>query len=120
MAFDTAIAKVLKRVAEIPGIGETITYQRRSAGSYNAASGTVKESLSDTSLKGVFEDVNLREVTGLVQADDRKCTIAANSISFSPSVADKIVASGKTYQIIRIKLNEQAGTNLSYVFYLRG
>ena len=90
MAFDTAIAKVLKRVAEIPGIGETITYQRRSAGSYNAASGTVKESLSDTSLKGVFEDVNLREVTGLVQADDRKCTIAANSISFSLQFPDAL------------------------------
>ena len=119
MAFDAAIKKVLAKVAEIPGIGTSVVYKRISSGSYNATSGEVRESSSDTTLKGVFEDVNFREVAGLVQADDRKCTIAADSLSFIPSTADRVTASGVTYQIVRVKMVEQAGTQISYELYLR-
>ena len=119
MAFDAAIKKVLAKVAEIPGIGTSIVYKRVSSGSYNATTGDVRESVSETTLKGVFEDVNFREVAGLVQSDDRKCTIAADAISFIPSTADRVTASGVTYQIVRVKIVEQAGTQISYELYLR-
>ena len=119
MAFDAAIKKVLAKVAEIPGIGTSIVYKRVSSGSYNATTGDVRESVSETTLKGVFEDVNFREVAGLVQSDDRKCTIAADAISFIPSTADRVTASGVTYQIVRVKMVEQAGTQISYELYLR-
>jgi len=119
MSFDAAIKKVLAKVAEIPGIGTSIVYKRIIKGSYNLTSGAVRESSSDTTLKGVFEDINLREVSGMVEADDRKCTIAAEAISFTPSITDRIVAGDVTYQIVRVKMVEQAGTKISYELYLR-
>ena len=119
MAFDAAIQKVLKKVTEIPGIGTSITYKKVSTGSYNSTSGISREVISDTTLKGVFEDVNLREVSGLVQAEDRKCTISAAALTFTPTTADRIVASNVAYQIVRVKMVEQAGTKISYELYLR-
>lgn len=119
MAFNTAIAKVIKKVSEISGIGTSVTYRKVNSGTYNSTTGEVRESVSDTTLKGVFENINFREVNDLIQADDRKCTIPADSLSFTPKTADEIIASGITYQIIRIGVNEQAGVNLSYELYLR-
>ena len=119
MAFDTAIQKVVKKVSQIPGIGASMTYRRVSSGSYNSATGKVREVVSDTSLKGIFSDVNVREVTDLVQSDDRKCTIPAGSLTVTPSTADRIVSSGVQYQIIRIKTIDQAGTAISYELFLR-
>ena len=119
MAFNTSLKKVVEKVWDIPGIGTSITYRRVTAGSYNATSGEISESYSDTTLKGVFEEVNLREVNDLVQADDRKCTIPAESLTFTPSTSDQIVISSVTHQIIRVKIREQGGVNLSYELYLR-
>lgn len=119
MAFNTAVAKVLKRVAQINGIGTTVTYRKVTVGTYNETSGEISQSFSDTSLKGVFENINFREVNDLIQADDRKLTIPAESLTFTPTTTDQIVYSGVTYQIIRVGINEQAGVNLSYELYLR-
>ncbi len=119
MAFDTAIQKVVKKVAQIPGIGASVTYRKVTSGSYNSTTGDVRETVSDTSIKGIFSEVNARETTDLVQADDRKCTIAAGAITFTPSTADRIVFSGVQYQIIRIKTVDQAGTSISYELFLR-
>ena len=119
MAFNTAIRKVIENVSEISGIGTSVTYRKVTASSYDATAGEITESYSDTALKGVFEDVNLREVNDLIQADDRKGIIPAESLTFTPSTSDQIIISGVTYQIIRIKINEQGGVNLSYELYLR-
>ena len=119
MAFNTAIAKVIKKISEVPGIGTSVTYRKVSAGSYNSTSGEIRASSSDTTVKAVFEDVNLREVNDLVQADDRKCTIPADSLTFTPSTADQVVINSVTHQIIRVKIIDQAGVNISYELYLR-
>ena len=119
MAFNTAIAKVIKKVSEISGIGTSVTYRKVNSGTYNSTTGEVRESVSDTTLKGVFENINFREVNDLIQADDRKLTIPADSLTFTPTTTDQIVYSGVTYQIIRVGINEQAGVNLSYELYLR-
>jgi recombinational DNA repair protein RecR len=119
MAFNTAIQKVVKKLAEIPGIGTSVTFRKVSAGSYNSTSGEVNETVTDTSVKAVFEDVNQREVTELVQADDRKCIIAANALSSAPSTADRVIVSGVQHSIIRIKVIDQAGLDISYQLFLR-
>lgn len=119
MAFDTAIQKVVKKVAQIPGIGASLTYRRVVSGKYNSTTGKTRETITDTTLKGIFSDVNARETNDLIQSDDRKCTIPADSLTFTPSTADRIVSSGVQYQIIRIKTIDQAGTSISYELYLR-
>ena len=119
MSFADAIQKAIQKVNQIPGIGVDVTYQRVSTGSYNAATGKVKDSSTDTTVKGVFTDVNNREVSDLVQADDRKCMIAANSLSNVPTTVDRITYGGVTYQIISVKTVSQAGIDLSYELFLR-
>jgi hypothetical protein len=119
MAFDTAIKKVVGKILKTPGIGGSIVYRQVTAGTYNSTSGEIKGTTTDTSLKGLFQDINDEEVKGLIQADDRKCMIAADALSFIPSTADKIVAAGITYQIIKVKTIEQAGTQINYLLYLR-
>ncbi len=119
MSFANALQKAIQKVNQIPGIGVDVTYQRVSTGSYNAATGKVKDSSTDTTVKGVFTDVNNREVSDLVQADDRKCMIAANSLSNVPTTFDRIAYGGVTYQIINVKTVSQAGIDLSYELFLR-
>ena len=119
MAFDTAIQKVIKKIVGVPGIGTSVTYRKVTTGTYNSTSGALGETTSDTTLKVIFEDINTREVTDLVEADDRKCIIPAASLSFTPTTADRIIAFNISYQITRIKIQQQAGTNLNYELYLR-
>ena len=119
MSFANALQKALDKVTQIPGLGVDVTFQRVSTGSYNTTTGKVKDTSTDSTIKGVFQEINNREVNDLVQADDRKCTIAANSLSNTPTTKDRIVFQGVTYQIIRVKTVTQAGVDLSYELFLR-
>tara|TARA_R100000329_G_C7560821_1_gene198367 strand:+ start:379 stop:741 length:363 start_codon:yes stop_codon:yes gene_type:complete len=119
MGFQKAIQKAIEKVQQVPGVGEDVTVRSVSTGAYNSTTGAIAETLSDTTVKGVFSDVNQREVNDLVQADDRKCSIPAASVSSIPTTADRIVAGGVSYQIIRVHTVSQAGTNLLYELFLR-
>jgi hypothetical protein len=119
MSFADALQKVIEKVNEIPGIGVDVTYQRVSTDSYSTTTGQVTESSVNTTVKGVFTDVNNREANDLIQAGDRKCMVAANSLSNVPTTFDRIVYGGVTYQVISVKTVSQAGIDLSYEFVLR-
>ena len=119
MGLAQALAKAATTATSIPGIGVDVVVRAVSTGSYNTTTGAIAETTSDTTVKGVFTDVNQREVNGLVQADDRKCNIPAESVSSVPTTADRIVAGGVNYQIIRVHTVSQAGTDLLYELFLR-
>ena len=119
MSFANALQKAIEKVNQIPGLGVDVTYQRVSTGSYNTSTGKVRDSTTDSTVKGVFQEVNSREVNDLVQADDRKCMIAANAVSNTPTTKDRIVFNSVTYQIIQVKTVMQAGVDLSYELFLR-
>ena len=114
MSFASDLKKVIEKVNQIPGFGVDVTYQRVSTGSYNATTGKVRDSSTVSTVKGVFTDVNNREVSDLVQADDRKCMVAANSLSNVPTTFDRIAYGGVTYHIFNVKTVSQAGIDLSY------
>lgn len=119
MAFDTAIQKVVKKIAQIPGLGVEVIIRQITVGKYDSSTGKARETKSDTTVKGVFEDVNQREAIGLVQSDDRKLTIPADSLTYTPTPKDRVVHSSIQYQIIRVKTVDQAGTSISYELFLR-
>ncbi len=119
MGFEQAIKKATEKVLQTPGVGEDITIRRVVPGAYNTTTGVIAESTSDTTVKGVFEDVNQREVNELIQADDRKCNVPAASLTNAPTTHDRIVSGGINYQIIRVKTVSQAGTAINYIMYLR-
>jgi hypothetical protein len=113
------ISSALKKVLTNKKLSADITFRSISVGSYNTTTGVIAETNTDTSIRGVLEDINLREVNELVEANDKKIQIAAASLSSTPTTKDKIIVDSVTYSIIRIETNQLANEKLTFVCYLR-
>ena len=116
-----SLAKSLERVASkvIAKFGGDVTIRYVTAGDYNTTTGAITETTSDTNVKGVLEDVNLREVNELIQAGDKKLTVAANDLATAPETKDRVVISSVVHQIVRSEITEQDNTAIVYELYLR-
>ena len=100
--------------------GGTATIRRVTTGTYNPTTGTVSEATSDTAVRGVLQDVNLREVNDLIRATDKRLLIAAADLSAPPTTTDEVIITGATYQVIRVDTIEQDNTAITYELILRG
>ena len=98
--FASAVQKAIKNVASIQGFGQDVTIRTITAGSYNTTTGVISESNSDATVKAVFEDVNMREVNELIQAEDKKITISAAAVTAKPTTKDKVLNSSNVHNII--------------------
>ena len=116
-----AIASSLKKAAGkvLSSVGGDVTIRRITPGTYNTTTGTVGETVSDTTVKGFVEAINASEVNEQIQSDDRRVTIAASSVTNVPTTADRVVINSVSYQIIRIETVEQANTAITYQLVLR-
>ena len=113
------ISSALKKVLTNKKLSADITFRSISAGYYNATTGIIAESNTDTAIGGVLEDINLREVNELIEATDKKIQIAAASLSSTPTTKDKVIVGSVTYSIIRIETNQFGNEKLTFVCYLR-
>jgi hypothetical protein len=116
-----ALAGSLQKTASklMSKFGGDVTIRVITVGAYNPTTGTASESTADTTVKGVLEDVNAREVNDLVQAGDRRLTIAAADVSTAPTTADKVVISSVVHQVIRVTTIEQDNQPITYELILR-
>ena len=116
-----SIANALKKAASktIKALGGDITYRRVTTGIYNPTSGSMSEVKSDVSIKGVVSNVTRSEVTDLVSSQDKRLTISAGDISFTPTTFDRVVISGTEYKVVQINTNEQNNTAISFDIFLR-
>ena len=117
MALVDSLKKVSSKV--ITKFGGDVTVRIVTAGSYNTTTGAISETESDTTIKGILEDVNLREVNELVQAGDKRLTVAADDLTTLPETKDRIVISGVVHQIIRVETTEQDNTAITLELILR-
>jgi len=117
MTLATSLRKVASKL--MSKFGGTATIRRVTPGAYNTTTGTVSETTTDTAVRGVLEDVNLREVNDLIQATDKRLLIAAADISSAPTTADEVLIDGITYQVIRVITIEQDNTPITYELILR-
>ena len=99
--------------------GGVATIRRVTTGIYNPTTGTVTETTTDTAVRGVLEDVNLREVNDLIQAGDKRLLIAAADIANAPTTADEVLISSVTHQVIQVQTIEQDNTAITYELILR-
>lgn len=115
------LAGPLRKVASklMAKFGGTATLVRASIGVYNPDTGTVSETTSTVELRGVLEDVNLREVNDLIQAGDKRLLIAAADVVAVPSTADRVLIGGVTHQVIRVATVEQDNTPITHELILR-
>lgn len=99
--------------------GGEATIRRVTTGVYNPTTGTVSESTTNTAVRGVLEDVALREVNDLIQAGDKRFIIAAADTAAVPTTADRVVIGGRTLQVIEVRTIEQDNTPITYELILR-
>jgi hypothetical protein len=116
-----SIANALKKAASktIKALGGDITYRRVTTGIYNPTSGSMSEVKSDVSIKGVVSNVTRSEVTDLVSSQDKRLTISAGDITFTPTTFDRVVISGTEYKVVQINTNEQNNIAISFDIFLR-
>ena len=115
------LASPLRKVASklMAKFGGVATIRRVTPGIYNPTTGTVSETTSDTAVRGVLEDVNVREVNDLIQSGDKRLTVAAADVAAVPSTADRVLIGGVTHQIIRVATIEQDNTPITHELILR-
>ena len=116
-----SIASALKKAASaaIKATGGSVTYRRVTTGIYNPTSGSMSEVKSDVNIKGVVSNVTRSEVTDLVSSQDKRLTISAGDITFTPTTFDRVVISGTEYKVVQINTNEQDNTAISFDIFLR-
>ena len=116
-----ALAGSLRKTATklMSKFGGDVTLRTVTPGVYNPTTGTASEVTSDATIKGVLEDVNAREVNDLIQAGDRRLTIAAADVTAAPTSADRLVIQGQVFQVVRIATIEQDNQPITYELILR-
>ena len=99
--------------------GGEVMYRSVTAGAYNTTTGAATETTTDTTVRGVLEDVRRSEVNDLVQQGDKRLMIAAADLASAPTTADRIVISSRSMQIIEVRTIEQDNTAITYELILR-
>jgi hypothetical protein len=117
-----ALAASLQNVASkiMAKLGGEVTIRRVALSSYNTTTGAVTETNTDVGIRGVLEDVTVREVNELVQAGDKRLIVAAKDLNGTvPTTVDKVLINSVVHQIIRIQTIEQDNTAITYEMILR-
>ena len=115
------IASSLKKVANktIMKFGGDIIIRRTTESSYDITNGEIIKDTTDTTVKGLLENVANTEVNDLISQSDKKLNVSAQDLTFKPTTKDKIIISSIEYKIIQIDTDTAENTNVKYVFYLR-
>ena len=81
-----SLANALKKAASktLLKLGGDITLRRVTNGIYNPATGTISETISDTTIKGALTNVSRSEVNDLVEAQDKLLIISEIGNAFVP------------------------------------
>lgn len=115
------LASSLQKVADkvISKFGGEVIIRYVSAGAYDATTGAIAEGVSDTEVRGVLEGVSVREVNELVQAGDKRLTVASKELPSAPETKDRAVISSVVHQIISVNTIEQDNEAITYELILR-
>ena len=82
-----SLANALKKAASktLSKLGGDVTIRQVTAGTYNTTTGAITESTSDTTIKGVLDNVSRSEVNDLIESQDKILTISAGDLTFVPT-----------------------------------
>jgi hypothetical protein len=83
---------------------QSVTLTSITAGTYDPATGTVTGgSTTTTSVRAVVEDFKgLSLLNGLIQAGDKKITVAAANVTTAPKPTDTVTVGGIVYAVVNV------------------
>ena len=95
------IASSLKKVANktIMKFGGDIIIRRTTETSYDITDGAIIKNTTDTTVKGLLENVTNTEVNDLISQNDKKVIASGKDLTFTPTTKDKILISSIEYKI---------------------
>ena len=102
----TALDKTARRAALslIAKYGKSITLTTVTAGAYNPSTGVSTPTEVAATVKAIIEEYNGWAIANnLVEAGDKKVSIAASALAARPSPTDKLTIDGKIYTIVSVK-----------------
>jgi|TARA_R100000149_G_C5823700_1_gene102004 hypothetical protein len=116
-----SIANAFKKVANktIMKFGGDIIIRRTTESTYDTTEGEIVKDTSDTTVKGLLENVVSSEVNELISQSDKKLNVSAEDLTFTPTTKDKIIISSIEYKIIQIDTDTALNEDVKYTFYLR-
>ena len=117
MALASSLQKVASKI--VGKFGGAITFTVVTTGTYNTTTGAITETTTTSTIKGVLDAVSAREVNELVQATDKRLTVAAADLAAAPTTADRVTISGIIHQIIKVDKVEQDNQAIIYTLILR-
>lgn len=106
--------------AMIARYGQSITYRRTTANSFNATTGRNTPTTSDTTVTASVRVYSPREVAGLVQQGDREVRIPAGSLSFVPKAEDSILIGSTVFTVKAVNTRNLGGTDALHIIQIRG
>ena len=117
MALASSLQKVASKI--VGKFGGAITFTVVTTGTYNTTTGAITETTTTSTIKGVLDAVSAREVNELVQATDKRLTVAAADLAAAPTTADRVTIGGIIHQIIKVDKVEQDNQAIIYTLILR-
>lgn len=93
-------------ITAVDDIAQSCSYWATGTPSYNAPTGAVTRSETEyTGVKAVFVNFSRREIDGtVIRPEDQKCLIAANDLSVTPTVNDRIIdAASVSWEVVNIR-----------------
>jgi hypothetical protein len=105
MALFDDIPDVIADVLNDADLGfQTVTLTSVTAGTYDPATGTTTGgSTSSATVPAVVEDYKgLALLNGLIQAGDKKVTVAAANLTTAPKPTDTLTAGGIAYAVVNV------------------
>tara|TARA_Y100000004_G_scaffold99871_1_gene111930 strand:- start:287 stop:643 length:357 start_codon:yes stop_codon:yes gene_type:complete len=117
MSLAGSLEKITSKI--IGKFGGDVTIRYVTAAAYSTTTGASAETESDVTVKGLVEAITKSEVSGLIQAEDKRLTVAADDLATAPGTKDRVVISSVVYQIIAVSTNEHDNTAITYELILR-
>jgi hypothetical protein len=117
MALATSLRKTASKL--MTKFGGEVTFRRVTSGAYDPNTGTSTPSVATSTIRGVLDNVQEREVNDLIKGTDKKLTIAAADLSFEPAVSDQVTTAGRVMQIVQVNKIEQDSTAIVFEIFLR-
>ncbi len=99
--LDTPLRAVAESV--IDTLGTEVVLRQTALGVVNTTAGTQATTPTNTTVKGILENYKNLEISDVVQATDRKFTMAASLVSFVPDLNDVVVISSVVYAIKNVQ-----------------